>query len=74
MVHLIVATLLQMLHASLIVIIRPFSQIKDNIAEIANELIFTTLIAGLIYFNKESAWSNTSISAYLYLALIYLII
>jgi hypothetical protein len=66
MVHLIGATLLQMLHASLIILIRPFSQIKDNIAEVANELVFTTLMAGLIYFNKESAWSTTSISAYLY--------
>jgi hypothetical protein len=67
MVHLIGATLLQMLHAILIILIRPFSQVKDNIAEIANELVFTTLMAGLVYFNKESAWSTTWILAYLYL-------
>jgi hypothetical protein len=66
MVHLIGATLLQVLHAILIILIRPFNQVKDNIAEVANELVFTTLMAGLIYFNKESAWSTTSISAYLY--------
>jgi cysteine-rich repeat protein len=68
-VHLTGATLLQMLHSSLIILIRPFSQVKDNIAEVANELIFTTLMAGLIYFNKESAWNKTSISVYLYLLL-----
>jgi cysteine-rich repeat protein len=66
MVHLIGATLLQVLHASLIILIRPFSQAKDNIVEVANELIFTILMAGLIYFNKKSAWNKTPISIYLY--------
>jgi hypothetical protein len=66
MVYLIGATLLQVLHVSLIILIRPFSQVKDNIIEVANELIFTILTAGLIYFNKKSAWSNTPISIYLY--------
>jgi hypothetical protein len=68
MVRLIGATLLQALHASLIIVIRPFSQVKDNIAEVANELIFTTLMAGLVYFNKESVWSTKWISTYLYFA------
>jgi hypothetical protein len=68
MVHLIGATLLQALHASLIIVIRPFSQVKDNIAEVVNELVFTTLMAGLVYFNKESVWSTTWISTYLYFA------
>jgi cysteine-rich repeat protein len=70
MVHLIGATFLQVLHASLIILIRPFQKAKDNIIEVANELIFTMLIAGLIYFNKESAWSNRLTLAYLYISLL----
>jgi hypothetical protein len=64
MVHLIGATLLQVLHASSIIFIRPFSQVKDNIAEVTNELIFSMLMAGLIYFNKQSVWSKIPISVY----------
>jgi hypothetical protein len=65
-VNIIGATFLQVLHVTLIILIRPFSKVKDNISEVANELIFTTLMGGLVYFNKESVWSKTSISFYLY--------
>jgi hypothetical protein len=68
-VYLIGAALLQVLHASVIILIRPFNQVKDNIVEVANELVFTTLMAGLVYFNNEAAWNKMSISVYLYLSL-----
>jgi hypothetical protein len=66
MVYLVGATLLQALHACLIFLIRPFSQIKDNIIEVANELTLTTLMALIIFFNDESAWSKTPILIFLY--------
>jgi cysteine-rich repeat protein len=69
MLYLIGAALLQVLHASVIILIRPFNQVKDNIVEVANELVFTTLMAGLVYFNNEAAWNKMSISVYLYLSL-----
>jgi hypothetical protein len=66
-VYLIGATLLQVLHTSLIILIRPFIEVKDNIIEVTNELIFTIMMAGLIYYDKKSTWNKTSISTYSYL-------
>jgi cysteine-rich repeat protein len=65
--YLIGATLLQLMHACLIAIIRPFEKVKDNIVEIVNEFLFTVLMGGIVYFHKKSIWSKSSISAYLYL-------
>jgi hypothetical protein len=64
--HLVGATFLQLVHASLIVLIRPFKKVKDNIIEILNEVTFTILMALLIRFNKKAIWSRTSISVYIY--------
>ena len=41
------------------VIIRQFSELKDNILEILNEVFYTILWSLLIFFKAEEKWSTT---------------
>jgi hypothetical protein len=61
------ATILQLIHIFLIVLIRPFEKVKDNIIEIVNEVGFTLLMGGIIHFKEKSIWNRTAISVYIYL-------
>jgi RsiW-degrading membrane proteinase PrsW (M82 family) len=44
------------------IIIRPFDNVKDNLIEIFNELIYLALCGLMLYYNKENRW-NESIEA-----------
>jgi cysteine-rich repeat protein len=55
----------QFLYLSLSIIIRPFSEVKDNICEIINEVVYTILWGSLFYLNAERRWSEISEKAYI---------
>ena len=50
-----------------IMIIRPFENIKENIIEILNEVIFLILLTLLIYYNKNDDWNSTLKTIYMWL-------
>jgi cysteine-rich repeat protein len=67
MTFLIFPTIYQFLHICYILIVRPFTRVKDNIIEIYNELAFTLMLSGLIYLRKESKWNEEFTDTYVYL-------
>ena len=48
------------------IIIRPFKEVKDNVIEIINEIGYTILISLLLYYNKESNWSEQEANIIMY--------
>ena len=50
-----------------IIVIRPFENIKENITEILNEVVFLILLTILIYYNKNNDWSYTIKTVYMLL-------
>ena len=48
-----------------IMIIRPFENIKENIIEILNEVVFFFLIISLIYLNSATYWNSTTTNIYM---------
>ena len=48
-----------------IMIIRPFENIKENIIEIMNEVVFFSLIISLVYLNSASNWNSTITNIYM---------
>jgi cysteine-rich repeat protein len=67
MTFLIFPSIYQFLHICYILIVRPFTSVKDNIVEIYNELTFTLMLSGLIYLRKESKWNEGFTDTYVYL-------
>lgn len=67
--YLIGICVFQGIYAIVIVILRPFENIKDNFVEITNEAVFSMLIFLTLFFNKEDDWTDTMSSVYLYLML-----
>jgi hypothetical protein len=65
--YLMVPGVYQFLHLCLIILVRPFERIKDNIVEIFNETVFTVLLCGFAYFDRKDRWSNVTTEAFVYL-------
>jgi cysteine-rich repeat protein len=68
--HLMFPGLYQLLHFCVIVFVRPFSHSKDNIIEVFNELIFTSVLWSVVYLNKKEKWSNITTNAFVYLLMV----
>ena len=51
--------LVQLCYLSFCVIVRPFSEVKDNILEIINEVFYLMLWSSLIYYRSVEQWSLT---------------
>jgi cysteine-rich repeat protein len=68
-IHIISTSLLQFIHLCIVIAIRPFDNIKDNIVEWINESTFFIVLSGLTYFKDASKWSKASTNCYLYLML-----
>ena len=64
---LLLMTIIQcLLYLIFIILVRPFSEPKDNTIEIINEIIFTFLVWWQFYFNSEQRWNNASTSIYIW--------
>ena len=48
-----------------LIIVRPFSELKDNFIEILNELMFSVYLNWLFFYNTESDWSNVLTNVYI---------
>ena len=48
------------------IIIRPLEEVKDNMIEIINEIGYTLLICTLLYYNKQSRWSEKDANIIIY--------
>jgi cysteine-rich repeat protein len=68
-IHIISTSLLQFIHLSAVLTIRPFDNVKDNIVESINEGVFFMVLCGFTHFKDASKWSETSTNCYLYLML-----
>ena len=54
--------------------VRPFRQTKDNLIEIINEFSFNVFWCALIYFNRESVWSDFVVNWIIYFLLTWSLI
>ena len=63
----LIAVCYQIAHTVLIVLIRPYASVKDNINEIMIDVVFSVLLITLMYFNTEDTWNGVVASAYFYL-------
>jgi cysteine-rich repeat protein len=64
---LIGVSVIQILYVSVVIAIRPFNRVKDNIIEITNELVFFMLLFGLNIFKDKEKWDEISRNVYGYL-------
>jgi cysteine-rich repeat protein len=67
LIYLLVPSLCQLAHLGYIIIVKPFSSIRDNVVEIFNEIIFTLILSGLVHLNEEESWSDIFVEIYFYL-------
>ena len=57
---------IQVFYTGYIILTRPYEEIKGNIIEMLNEFYFTSLLAALIFFNKENEWSSLKSGIYMW--------
>ena len=50
---------IQIFYLIYLILIRPFTEITNNIVEIINESILTILVLLLLYYNKSNRWNFT---------------
>ena len=53
----------------LIITIKPFTDIVNNIVEIVNEILLTGLLSMLLYYNQSSRWDNRIEEVFVYFIL-----
>ena len=63
----ILAVIYQIMHTALIVWIRPYKSVKDNINEIMIDSVFSVLLVFLIHFHTKDSWNEVATSFYFYL-------
>ena len=56
---------LQIVYLIVLIILRPFEELKDNLIEIINEVFFNYFACWLTHFNSESVWSSTTTDIYI---------
>ena len=54
----------QLMYLLLFIYIRPFEEIKGNVIEIANEIIFLYLLFNHFFLNSEDKWNSASTALY----------
>jgi hypothetical protein len=57
----------QAVYMGYLVFVRPFLNTKDNLVEVFNESIFTSLLIGLLHLNEEHKWTSFLTNTYVYL-------
>ena len=66
MIRVISFFLIQIVYFVLIIVIRPFAESSNNLAEIVNEFLFTSLISMLLYYNESDRWNSTIEKTFIY--------
>ena len=56
---------LQIIYLAVIVLLRPYKSIKDNIMENINEVLFTSLIVMLCFYHKQDKWTRIAENIYI---------
>ena len=59
-----VLILLQIVYMSVLIIKRPYVEVKSNMIEIINETYFVTMLISLLFYNSEEKWAGTPTTAY----------
>ena len=60
-----ILSFIQLAYFIILLIIRPYTEIKDNLVEIINEVFLWVYIFWLWGYNSETKWDNTSSSIYI---------
>ena len=58
--------IVQIVYFTLLIAIRPFKQITNNMIEIVNELSLTGLILILVYYNRPNRWNKSIEDVFIY--------
>ena len=58
---------IQVVYLSLMLILRPFKEFKDNLIIVLNDVYYLVLISILAYFNDPERWNDTIATMYMYL-------
>jgi len=57
----------QIAHTILIIWVRPYVSIKDNVNEVMIDIVFSILLMTLLYFNTKDVWNGLVTEVYFYL-------
>jgi hypothetical protein len=57
----------QICHTIITILILPYDHQKENIVEIYNEIIFTTVVLGMNYLTEKERWNGVIVDTYIYL-------
>lgn len=60
---------IQIIYFCIIIILRPFDRVENNLIEIINEIILMIMISFLVIFNMESEWTSLPTNSFLYIIL-----
>jgi len=58
---------IQLLYMATHFALRPMGEVKDQLLEMVNEVIYATLVVILAVWTQESDWSNLHASLYIWL-------
>ena len=61
--------IIQLAYLVIMIVLRSYEEIKDNIIDIINETIYIICIGLLFHYNKASSWNTTVESVFIYLLL-----
>ena len=62
-------TVLQIIYLTIVLILRPFKEFKNNLINSLNEVYYLVLILMLVYFNIPERWTDTIATIYMYLVM-----
>ena len=54
-----------MVYLPIIIALRPFKKVTDNLIEIMNEVFFMVLLSLLVFLNKSDEWDSATKNVYL---------
>ena len=58
--------IVQLIYLAWVVAVRPYSEVKSNIIEITNEILFSLCFGVLLFVHKESSWNSNNTNAYIW--------
>ena len=61
-----VLIILQIAYMCILIIKRPYAEVKSNIIEIINEVYFITMLISLLFYNSIDRWLGTPTTAYVW--------
>ena len=61
--------IIQFMYLGIMIVLRSYKEIKDNIIDMINETVYIACIGLLFHYNKESRWNKAVESVFIYLLL-----